>query len=129
MVAIDANVVVRLLTGDDHEQAARARALVEAEGAFVATTVLLETELVLRSAYGFGRGDVVAALRAFAGLPQVRVEDPGRLAEALDRAAAGFDFADALHLATPEAAQGFATFDARLIRAARRAGLAAVREP
>jgi hypothetical protein len=57
------------------------------------------------------------------------VEDPGRLAEALDRAAAGFDFADALHLATPEAAQGFATFDARLIRAARRSGLTAVREP
>jgi predicted nucleic acid-binding protein len=129
MVAIDANVVVRLLTGDDPEQAARARALVEAEGVFVATTVLLETEWVLRSAYGFARADVGAALRAFAGLPQVRVEDPGRLAEALDRAAAGFDFADALHLATPEAAQGFATFDMRLVRAARRTGLATVREP
>jgi predicted nucleic acid-binding protein len=129
MVAIDADVVVRLLTGYDPEQAERARVVVEAEGAFVATTVLLKAEWVLRSAYGFGRADVVAALRAFAGLPQVRVEDPGRLAEALDRAAAGFDFADALHLATPEAARGFATFDARLVRAARRAGHAGVREP
>jgi predicted nucleic acid-binding protein len=129
MVAIDANVVVRLLTGDDPDQAARARRLIEAEEVFVATTVLLETEWVLRSAYGFGRAAVVEALRAFAGLPQVRIEDPGRLAEALDRAAAGFDFADALHLATPQAAQGFATFDARLIRAAQRAGLATVREP
>lgn len=129
MVAIDANVVVRLLTGDDPDQAARARRLIETEEVFVATTVLLETEWVLRSAYGFGRAAVAEALRAFAGLPQVRIEDPGRLAEALDRAAAGFDFADALHLATPQAAQGFATFDARLIRAARRAGLATVREP
>ena len=129
MVAIDANVVVRFLTGDHPEQAARARALVEGEDVFVATTVLLETEWVLRSAYGFGRGAVIDALRAFAGLPRVRVEEPRRLAEALDRAAAGFDFADALHLATPEAGQGFATFDGRLIRAARRSGLASVREP
>jgi predicted nucleic acid-binding protein len=129
MVAIDANVLVRFLTGDHPEQSARARALFEREEIFVATTVLLETEWVLRSAYGFGREAVVGALRAVAGLPRVRVEDPGRLAEALDRAAAGFDFADALHLATPQAAQGFATFDTRLVRAARRAGLAGVREP
>lgn len=129
MVAIDANVLVRFLTGDHPEQSARARALFEREEIFVATTVLLETEWVLRSAYGFGREAVGAALRAVAGLPRVRVEDPGRLAEALDRAAAGFDFADALHLATPQAAQGFATFDTRLVRAARRAGLAGVREP
>ena len=129
MVAIDANVVVRFLTGDDPEHSVRARALVESEDVFVATTVLLETEWVLRSAYGFGRGAVVSALRAFAGLPRVRVEDPARLAEALDRAAAGFDFADALHIATPEAAQGFATFDTRLIRSARRVGLTSVREP
>lgn len=129
MVAIDANVLVRFLTGDHPEQSARARALFEREEIFVATTVLLEAEWVLRSAYGFGREAVGAALRAVAGLPRVRVEDPGRLAEALDRAAAGFDFADALHLATPQAAQGFATFDTRLVRAARRAGLAGVREP
>jgi predicted nucleic acid-binding protein len=129
MVAIDANVLVRFLTGDHPGQAARARALFEREEVFVATTVLLETEWVLRSAYGFRREAVVGALRALAGLPRVRVEDPGRLAEALDRAAAGFDFADALHLATAQAAQGFATFDTRLVRAARRAGLAGVREP
>ena len=129
MVAIDANVVVRFLTGDDPEQSARARALVERGDVFVATTVMLETEWILRSAYGFGRTAVVDALRAFAGLPRVRVEDPARLAEALDRAATGFDFADALHLATPEAAEGFATFDTRLILAARRMWLTSVREP
>ena len=129
MIAIDSNVVVRFLTSDHPEQAARARALLEGEDVFVASTVMLETEWVLRSAYGFGRGAVVDGLRAFAGLPRVHLEDPDRLASALDRAEAGFDFADALHLATPQAAQGFATFDGRLIRAARRAGLTSVREP
>lgn len=124
MVAIDANVLVRFLTGDHPEQSARARVLIEREEVFVATTVLLETEWALRSAYGFGREAVLGALRAVACLPRVRVEDPGRLAEALERAAAGLDFAEALHLATPQAAQGFATFDTLV-----RARLAGVREP
>jgi predicted nucleic acid-binding protein len=102
MVAIEANVLVRFLTGDDPGQAAKARALFEREAVFVATTVVPETEWVLRSACGFGREAVVGA---------------------------GFDFADALHLATPQAAQGFATFDTRLVGAERRAGLAGMREP
>src|ERR1041385_573755 len=53
MLAIDTNVVVRYLTSDHPKQAARAEALVERQDVFVATTVLLETEWVLRSAYGF----------------------------------------------------------------------------
>ena len=129
MVAIDTNVLVRLLTGDHPEQSARARALLESQEVFVAFTVLLETEWVLRSAYGFAPERIYAALRAFAGLPQVRIEAPQRLAEALDRAEAGLDFADALHLGAAGSAEAFATFDARLIKAARRLGLTSVREP
>lgn len=129
MVAIDTNVLVRFLTDDHSEQSPRARALVGSQEVFVALTVLLETEWVLRSAYGFAPERVRAALRAFAGLPRVHVEAPRRLAEALDRAEAGLDFADALHLGAPGPAEGFATFDARLVKAARRLGLASVREP
>ncbi|MRX49760.1 PIN domain-containing protein [Paracoccus sp. S-4012] len=128
MVAIDTNVLVRFLTNDHAEQSRQARALVASQDVFVALTVMLETEWVLRSAYGFAPEHIHAALRAFAGLPQVRVEAPGRLAEALDRAEAGLDFADALHLgASPQ--EAFATFDTRLIRAARQLRLASVREP
>lgn len=76
MRAIDTNVVVRFLTGDDPAQAARARRLIEAGEIFVATSVLLESEWVLRSGYGFATERIVPALREFAGLPGVTLEDP-----------------------------------------------------
>ena len=41
---------------------------------FISRTVLLESEWVLRSVYGFAGKEVAAALRAFAGLPRVSVE-------------------------------------------------------
>ncbi len=84
MRAVDTNVVVRYLTGDEPVQAAKARAVIEAGHVFVGTTVLLESERVLRSVYGFGGIEVAAALRAFAGLPGVLVESPAVLADALD---------------------------------------------
>lgn len=118
MLAIDTNVVVRLLTGDDPDQAARARALLERAQVFVPLTVMLEAEWVLRSAYGFARGRVVDALTAFAGLEAVTVERPQILATALRRCAAGMDFADALHLGAAEGCEGFVTFDRRMVASA-----------
>ena len=119
MRAIDTNVLVRFLTGDDPRQAAKARALVEAGDIFVATTILLEAEWVLRSAYGFAPERIAEALRAFAGLPGVTLEDAPLAAQALDWAEHGLDFADALHLATARGCAEFATFDRRLVKAAK----------
>ena len=76
MRALDTNIVVRYLTGDDPEQAARAKAAIDAGPVFVSTTVLLECDWVLRSVYGFGGRQVAAALRAFAGLPGGRIPAP-----------------------------------------------------
>ena len=55
MLAVDTNVVVRYLTGDHPEQFANAKALIDGEDLFVCATVLLETEWVLRSVYGYPR--------------------------------------------------------------------------
>lgn len=129
LIAIDTNVVVRYLTGDHPEQSRRARALIDGGSVFVPVTVVLEAEWVLRSAYGFSAPDVVRAVRAFGGLPTVTIEDAAHVAEALDRAEAGMDFADALHLRRTGQCEAFATFDRRLIRAAREAGVGTVREP
>ena len=74
---------------------------------------------MLRSVYGFGGEEVAAALRAFAGLPTVSVESPAMLAEALDRAAAGMDLADALHLGAAVRCEAMLTFDRRFIETAR----------
>jgi len=114
MLAVDTNVIVRYLTGDAAEQFAKASALIGGEEVYVCTTVLLETEWVLRRGYRFGRERIIAALAAFAGLPRVSLEDPGLVAKALDWTRHGMDFADALHLAKARDCEAFVSFDQRL---------------
>ena len=120
MRAVDTNVIVRFLTGDDPAQAKRARALIEAGDILIATTVLMECEWVLRSGYGFAPQKIVAALRALAGLPGVALEDPPLVARALDWTEQGLDFADALHLGRAHGCAAFMSFDRRLANAAAR---------
>ena len=97
MLAIDTNLIVRYLTADHPEQSRKAKALIDRQDVFVCTTVLLETEWVLRSAYRFTSGEVAKALGAFAGLPNLTLEDAALIATALDWMTRGMDFADALH--------------------------------
>ena len=120
MRAIDTNVIVRFLTGDEPRQAARARRLIGEGDIFVPTSVALESEWVLRSAYGFSTEQVVQALRAFAGLPGVTFEDGGLIARALDWTEQGMDFADALHLGRSDGCSAFMSFDRKLARIAAR---------
>lgn len=115
MLAIDTNLIVRYLTGDHPRQSARAKALIDRQDVFVATTVLLETEWVLRSVYHFSAPRVVEALTAFAGLDHVRLEDGPRVARALQWSSAGMDFADALHLAAAGDCDGFVSFDTHFV--------------
>ena len=119
MQAIDTNIVMRYLTDDDPAQSAKAKAVIDGSRVFVGTTVFLECEWVLRSVYGFGGAEVAAAMRAFAGLPSVSVESPVLLAEALDRAETGMDFADALHLGAAAQCETMLTFDRHFIDSAR----------
>ena len=129
MLAIDTNLVVRYLTGDHPQQSAKAKAVVNREEVYVSTTVILETEWVLRSAYGFAAKEVCKALRGFGGLPNVVFEDPGLVAFALDRMDDGMDFADALHLGRAASCDAFLTFDQRFVRSAKAIGLEKVRLP
>ncbi|OHC63329.1 MAG: hypothetical protein A2045_08010 [Rhodocyclales bacterium GWA2_65_20] len=118
MVAADTNVVVRLLTADDPDQTRRAAALFAGESVFLAKSVLLETEWVLRHCYGLERTAVLRALTLLPGLPGVTVEAASDVAAALAAFGRGLDFADALHLAASRPAGRFATFDEKLVRRA-----------
>lgn len=120
MIAIDTNILVRLVTRDDDGQAKRAAALFEREEIYVCKTVLLETEWVLRFSYELDRSAILNVLKNVAGLPQVIVEDSAAVAHALDLFEAGMDFADALHLVSGREAAQFATFDERLVKRAER---------
>ena len=127
MLAIDKTLIIRYLTGDHPAQSARAKELIDAEPVFVCLTVLLETEWVLRSVYGYGTAQIARALRGFAGLPQVTIEDPTLAAQALDWLEGGMDFANALHLAKAAGCSGFVTFDRGLVRSANQLGAVPVR--
>lgn len=123
MLAVDTNVVVRFLVNDEAAQHRRAIALFRSHDIWLPKTVLLESEWVLRTVFGFTAEEIGTALRNLLGLPNVRHEDGPAVAMALDGLAAGLDFADALHLSSCQAAgaeEGFATFDARFVKRAQR---------
>lgn len=120
MIAVDTNVIVRLLVNDDQQQGAAARRLFEVQEIWIGVTVLLEATWVLESVYGLDTAQLVKAMRGLLGLPNVRVENAGAVAAALNTAGTVLELADALHLArAPEDAE-FATFDRGLARAGRR---------
>jgi predicted nucleic-acid-binding protein len=129
VLAVDPNIIVSYLTRDDAEQFAKASALISGEDVYVCTTVVLETEWVLRRGYRFSREQVIAAIAAFAGLPRVMFEDPASTAKALDWSRRGMDFADALHLAKAQGCEVFVSFDQRLGAIANVIGEVRVRAP
>jgi predicted nucleic-acid-binding protein len=117
MVTLDTNVWVRYLTNDDELQASYAMKLLEqSDTIFLPKTVLLELEWVLRAAYGVKPTVIHRSLSHILGLPMVIAESVGQVAAALDFYAQGFDFADALHLASSDTTQAIYTFDERFVR-------------
>lgn len=118
MIALDTNILVRFFVRDDEAQAMKARALINASRVLVLATVLMETEWVLRSRYGFSRERISAAFADLCGLNSVILDQPLLIERGLAAFAADMDFADALHLAGSDAAETFATFDADLARKA-----------
>jgi predicted nucleic-acid-binding protein len=129
MLAVDTNVVVRVVVNDDAAQARKARAVMDQNKICISTTVLLESAWVLEGAYRFPRAQVVAALRAIAGLPGVTLNDAASMNTALNWANEGMDFADAMHLALTTECDAFVTFDRDLTKLAKRLGASGVREP
>ena len=129
MVAIDTNILVRLLTQDDDSQYQRAYALFQIEELYLSKTVVLETEWVLRYAYKFRPGEIVLAFRRLFGLSNVCVEDAAGVALALKWHECGLDFADALHLASGQHCDAFYTFDEDFINKGNAVSECALKRP
>ena len=123
VIAVDTNILVRVLTRDEPTQAARAIAILKANRIFIPITVLLETEWVLRYTYGFERTAIFEGLRKLTQLPQVMFSDPDQVASALDLYEKGIDFADALHVADSRGVNSFVTFDQALCKKAKKLNL------
>lgn len=120
MISIDTNVLVRLLTGDHPAQSKASHTLFAAEDIYIPDTVLLETEWVLRAAFDLAPSEICMALRRVCGLRNVTVRDGQLVALVIDWHEAGFDFADAFHLALSRDQETMKTFDADFIKKARR---------
>ncbi len=114
MIAPDTNLLVRVITRDDRGQAERAADVLRSGPLWLSKTVILETEWVLRHAYGLDRDAVQRALRTLAGLSSATVEDAEAVTAALAWHAKGVDLADALHLASAPDSAEFVTFDRSL---------------
>jgi predicted nucleic-acid-binding protein len=124
-VAIDTNVLVRLLVRDDEAQYAAARRLVDEAAAseepvLILLGALLETEWVLRSRYKLDKASIAGAFTALLESADVAFEHPPTVEEALYVWAQNpeADFADCL--ITARAAHlgrsRFLTFDAGAAR-------------
>jgi len=124
MLGIDTNVVMRLLVSDDAEQTRRARKLIERalgreEPVLISLLVLIESEWVLRSSYGFKRDAVLGMFRALLEARELSFEDEPAVEEALFHwkdSACGF--ADCLITAHNRqlGCRATATFDAKAAR-------------
>jgi len=119
--AIDTNVALRLIVGDDEAQTKIAVRLLDDDVALVTLSVAMETEWVLRAGYRWERVRIADALTAFAALENIEFQNWPGVRWAIERMRGGADFADMIHLISAVDAECLATFDRRL---AKRAGAA-----
>ena len=98
MIALDTNVVVRLLVRDDQDQAARAEALIRrataaGDSLYIADVVLAELVWVLERSYKLPRDTILATLRRLRGARDVVFrsnEEFERAVEAYENGPGGF---------------------------------------
>lgn len=102
--------------GEQHRIAVR---LGERHRLVVLSTVLLETEWVLRGHFRFERSRIADLFRSVVDSTSFVMEEPVRVGKALAAFAAGMDFADAMHVSALDSEEIFVTFDRRLFKRAR----------
>ena len=101
---IDTNIIVRHLTGDPADMAARATAFLEsASGLLLTDLVLAETVYVLESFYRVPHAKVAEAMRSLIAFKAVITVDPALLLRALEvYEVERLDFAEAYLVASAE---------------------------
>ncbi len=129
MIAVDTNVVVRLLTQDDEQQYNKSLKLFQEQDVFIPDTVILETEWVLRFAYHFQPDKICEAFKNLLGLPNVQITNGNLIAQVLQWHKNGLDFADAFHLAQSQNCSALYTFDNKFVNKAKKLTQCVVQQP
>jgi predicted nucleic-acid-binding protein len=119
MRAVDTNVLVRLMTRDEPQQAATADRFIE-NGAWVSILALAEATWVFEKVYRRNAADVAEAIQVLLGHQDLVLQDSDAVAAALDlfRSRPSLDFSDCLllHLARKAGHLPMGTFDRALAR-------------
>jgi len=117
---VDTNIIIRHLTGDPPDLAARATAFLAAsDELLLADVIVAETVYVLESFYEVHRSEVANLLRAVIAFPAMRTLDPALLLRSVEiYETHGVDFAEAYLAASAEVAgvDRVASFDRSLDR-------------
>ena len=123
MIALDTNVILRYLVGDDPEQTEAAQALLDGLTAdipgFISREVVLEVGWVLERSYGFTRTQVAESLMDLTATDNLVVENSYDVAAAAHRyGQGGADFSDLMVLSAAKrvGATPLYTFDRKLGR-------------
>ncbi len=118
MIALDTNVLARLLLQDDAKQFDRARALLASDQQFTApVTVLLELVWVLES-NDCTPAEIQRGIDLLLGLPNFKPPQAPAVHLALAAFVQGMDFADALHLGLCQGDEALMTFDKAFVKKA-----------
>ncbi|MFO1433362.1 MAG: type II toxin-antitoxin system VapC family toxin [Candidatus Competibacteraceae bacterium] len=125
MIALDTNVLIRLIIFDDPAQSGIADNLIRNNQVFISKGVLMESEWVLRYRYKFQREQIVAFVQSVLDASNTLIEDELEVRSALEWYSLGADLADALHLAACGTAL-MHTFDRDFCRRAQDAGVAPI---
>jgi predicted nucleic-acid-binding protein len=114
MLAVDTNVLVRLIARDEPTQVRVAEEFVS-KGAWISHLVLAETVWVLDSVYGLSREKLTVAVEMLLNHRELTLQDSDVVAEALEsyRRRTAVDFSDCLVLGIAKKAGHIplATFD------------------
>lgn len=122
--AVDTNVLVRLATGDDAREHRMVAESLAARPWRVFPTVILETEWVLRSVYGYSPTQFADFVEWMSANERIDIVDADIVRAAIACHRDGLDFADALHIAQAKG-EPFLTLDKTLRRRAAKLGLRA----
>lgn len=116
MIALDTNVLLRLLVNDDPKQARQAQTVVDraldlGEGILLPDVVLCEVEWVLSSAFGLSRAAIAQTLSRLVQGPEFTFANRAVVGEALENYQRGkAEFSDYLIGAAATAAGAATTF-------------------
>ena len=116
MIALDTNVLLRLLVNDDPEQAQQAQTVVDratrlGEDVLLPDVVLCEVEWVLSSTFGLSRASIVQTLTRLVRGPEFTFANRAVVSEALHNYERGkAEFSDYLVGAAATAAGATTTF-------------------